>query len=173
MFPSCARQWRARQSHISRFLQKNPTSLGQNIPLFSTHGEDQTLNIWICRSTRFPGRNFEWWGLRSLTWKLGWIFVDSNENVFDMYGASREMLLEFWAVVIILSPISFVRGVSLVQDSDGQESRTSWDLSEKRPTNVGLFQKEPYICWTLSWKIALYLCLWYKSSIFVGRFSKK
>ena len=36
---------------------------------------------------------------------------DSRENVFDLYGDSRENLLELLTVVIILSLISSVRGV--------------------------------------------------------------
>jgi len=41
-------------------------------------------------------------------------FGDSRENVFDMYGDSREGLLEILAVVIISSPISSVRGLICV-----------------------------------------------------------
>ena len=43
-------------------------------------------------------------------WNPVWNFVDSRENVFDMYGDCRENLLEFLAVVIISSPISSVCG---------------------------------------------------------------
>jgi len=35
--------------------------------------------------------------------------MDSLENLFDMYGDSRENLLAIVAVVIIVSPISSVR----------------------------------------------------------------
>jgi len=38
-------------------------------------------------------------------------FGDSHENVFDMYGASREKLWEILAVVMISSPGSSVRGI--------------------------------------------------------------
>ena len=86
-----------------------------------THGAaqrgDQTSNIWISRSTRFSGRSFEWRGLRLLTWKPVWNFGDSRENMFDVYGDSRENLLEILAVVIIWSPISSVRGPSLVKNA--------------------------------------------------------
>jgi len=36
--------------------------------------------------------------------------MDSQENVFGMYGDSRESLLEILEDVIILSPISSVHG---------------------------------------------------------------
>jgi len=59
----------------------------------------------------FPVHSFEWRGLRLLKWKPAWNFGDSRENVFDTYGECRENLLEFLAVVIILSPVSSVRGL--------------------------------------------------------------
>jgi len=40
-------------------------------------------------------------------------FRDSRDNVFDMYGDSRENLLEILAVAINLSTVSSVRGPSL------------------------------------------------------------
>jgi len=45
-----------------------------------------------------------------LEWKLVWNFGDFCENVFDVYGDSRENLLEILAIGIILSPISSVCG---------------------------------------------------------------
>jgi len=51
--------------------------------------------------------SFKLRGLRLLPLKL---FGDSQENVLDMYGDSRENVFENLAVVIILSPISSVRG---------------------------------------------------------------
>ena len=63
--------------------------------------------MWISRSTQFPGRSFECWGLRLLTRNLDW----NRENVFDMYGDSSENLFEIVGVVIILSLISSARGL--------------------------------------------------------------
>jgi len=74
----------------------------------STHGGAQTEIIWILRSNDFLVRFFEWRGLRLHTWKLVLKFRDSLENVFDLYGDSRETLLEILTVVIILSQISAV-----------------------------------------------------------------
>jgi len=71
---------------------------------------EQTSNVWISRSISFPDQSFEWRGLRLLTRKLVWKFGDSRENVFDMYGDSRENCLKFSAVVIVSSPISSLRG---------------------------------------------------------------
>jgi len=53
--------------------------------------------------------------LRLLTRKPDWNVGDSRENVFHMYGDSRENVLEMLAVVIILSPISSVRGTSVCE----------------------------------------------------------
>jgi len=61
----------------------------------TAHGGDQTWKFWISRSTRFSGRSFEWRGLRLLTWKPVWTGGDSRENVFDMYGESREKLWDW------------------------------------------------------------------------------
>jgi len=77
---------------------------------YTAHGGDQTSNIWISRSDSFPVRSFEWRGLRLHTWKRVWNFGDSRQNVFDMYGDSRENLSENLAVVIVLSLMSSVCG---------------------------------------------------------------
>ena len=77
----------------------------------ATHRGDHTSNIWISRYAGFPGHSFEWRRLRFLTWNPVWIFGDLRENVFHMYGDSRENLLEISAVVIISSPISSVCGI--------------------------------------------------------------
>jgi len=61
-------------------------------------------------------RSFEYQGLRLLTWRFVGNFGDSRDNVFDMYGDSRETLLEILAVVIIESLISSVRGMTWVCD---------------------------------------------------------
>ena len=57
------------------------------------------------------GQIFEWRGLCLRNWKLVLNFWDSRENVFDMYGDSRENLLKNFVFVIIWSPISSVRGI--------------------------------------------------------------
>jgi len=82
------------------------TLLKKNLP--TSHGGDHTWKFWIFRSNSFPVRSFECWGLRLLTWNFVWKFEDSPENVFGMYGDSRENSFEIVAVVIILSPISSV-----------------------------------------------------------------
>jgi len=51
----------------------------------STHGGDQTWNVWICRSTGVSGNSFEWKG-------LPFTFC---ENLFEIYWDSCENLL-FW-----------------------------------------------------------------------------
>jgi len=45
----------------------------------TTHGGDQTWNIWISRSIGFPHRSFEWRGLRLLN-------VYATEKSFGMLG---------------------------------------------------------------------------------------
>jgi len=78
-----------------------------NIPLT----EEITLEIYLdLRSNHFLVRSFKWRGLHVQTRRIVRKFRDSRENVFDMYGDSRENLLEILAVVIILSPISSVCG---------------------------------------------------------------
>ena len=76
----------------------------------TAHGRDHALNIWISRSLQKSVRSFVCRGLRLLIWKFAGNFGDSRDNVFDMYGDSRENLLETLAVVIILSTISSIRG---------------------------------------------------------------
>jgi len=68
----------------------------------SSHGGDQTWNIWISRSVNFLDRSFQWWGLRLFKWRICWIFGESCKILFNMYGDSRENLLQILAVVIIL-----------------------------------------------------------------------
>jgi len=63
---------------------------------------------WYSRSISFSDRSFECRALHLLTWKLVWNCGDSRENVFDMYGDSRENLLEILAVVIIRRIISII-----------------------------------------------------------------
>ena len=73
----------------------------------------EEIILTICGSPdhyRNPVRSFECRWLTLLTWKFVGNFGDSRDNVFDMYGDSRENLLEILAVVIIWSTISFVRG---------------------------------------------------------------
>jgi len=96
----------------------------------STHGGDQTWNIWMCRSTWFPGRSCEWRGLRTLTWKLVW-------NV----GDSREKLLENLAIGIILSPISSARGLISRASRSTQRCTTLWIKHVKRDLK---YMKETY-----------------------------
>jgi len=81
-----------------------------SIFIWSTHGGD---NNCMSRLDGVPVNSFEWRGLRLLTRKPVWNFGDSRENVFDMYGDSCENLLTFLAVVIILSLISSVWGLSV------------------------------------------------------------
>jgi len=59
-----------------------------------------------------PGQTFEWRRLCLLMWNPVWNCGDSREIMFDMYGDSRENMLEISAVVSILSPISSVRDMS-------------------------------------------------------------
>jgi len=66
------------------------------------------VSIWMSRSTSFPDRSFEWRGHREFPRKLVWNLGDSREKLFNMYGDSRENLLEILAVVIISSAISSV-----------------------------------------------------------------
>jgi len=67
--------------------------------------------------------------------------------VFDVYEASREMLLDILAVVIILSPISSVRGVYirphfcrafLHKGPSKLASKDCWIVASKR---------EVVVCW--------------------------
>jgi len=51
----------------------------------TSHGGHRTWNIWISRSTRFPGRSFEWRGLCLFTGKLVWKWGDLRENVFSSH----------------------------------------------------------------------------------------
>jgi len=67
----------------------------------TAHWGDQTENIWISRSTRFPGRSFGWREPNLLRWNLDWNCRDSRENMFDAYGDSSENLLEMLVVVMI------------------------------------------------------------------------
>jgi len=60
------------------------------------------------RSTRFPDESFEWRRLHLLIWKLVGNFRDTRQNLVDMYGDSRENMLENLAFGIVLSPISSV-----------------------------------------------------------------
>ena len=78
---------------------------------------------------RNPVGSFECRGLRLLNWKYVGNFGDSRDNVFDMDGDSRENLLEILAVVIIVSPISSVRGTL-----------------EHTSEHIFLFSFSPY-CW--------------------------
>jgi len=63
---------------------------------------------------RNPIRSFECQGLRLLTWKFVGNLGESRDIVIDMYGDSRENLLEIMAVVIILSTISSSRGYTVL-----------------------------------------------------------
>jgi len=67
----------------------------------TAHERDQTNfeAIWVSKSVSFPDRSFEWRALSLLTWKLIWNFVDTHEIMVDMYGDSRENLLEILAAV--------------------------------------------------------------------------
>jgi len=87
---------------------------------YTANGGDQTSNIWISRSIGFFDRTFEWRGLRLLNWKSVSNFGDSHENVFDMYGDPRENLFNILAVVIIVSPISFVCGLCHISSTNVQ-----------------------------------------------------
>jgi len=78
----------------------------------TTHGGDQTWNICISRSNGLIVRSFEWRGLSLHTWKLVWTFGGSRENVFDMYGDSRENLLEISTAYFFWSLISSVCGMT-------------------------------------------------------------
>jgi len=49
---------------------------------------------------------------RWLPWKLVWNLGHSSENLFDLYGDSSDKMFELLAVVVILSLISSVRGVT-------------------------------------------------------------
>jgi len=95
-------------TYQTRFLGKPLEGFRGAVPL----SEETRLKIFgspdLCG---FSGHSFEWWGLRVLTWKPVCNFGVSRENVFDMYGDSREIMLEILAVVIILSLIFSVRGV--------------------------------------------------------------
>jgi len=53
-------------------------------------------------------------GFRLHTWKRVRKFRDSRENAFDMYGDSRENLLEILAGVTIWNPTSSVSGMHLL-----------------------------------------------------------
>jgi len=83
-----------------------------------THRGDPTWNICISRSNDLIVRSFEWRGLRLHTWKLVWKVGDSRENAFDMYGDSRENLLEILTIVMIACPIFSVCGFDLLNDDN-------------------------------------------------------
>ena len=83
-----------------------------------THRGDPTWNICISRSNDLIVRSFEWRGLRLHTWKLVWNIGDSRENAFDMYGDSRENLLEILTIVMIACPIFSVCGFDLLNDDN-------------------------------------------------------
>jgi len=68
----------------------------------STHGGDQTWNIFISRSIDFPNRSFEWRGLRLLNWKSVWNLGHSREYVFDLYGIP-------WKLVEYVGSRNFVK----------------------------------------------------------------
>jgi len=51
-------------------------------------------------SWSLPGHSFKWRGLLLLTWNPVYSFEDSRENDYDMYGDSRENMLEVLAVVM-------------------------------------------------------------------------
>jgi len=46
--------------------------------------------------------------------KLVYFCVNSRENLFEMYGDTRELFFVIWEVVMFSSPISFVRGLQCV-----------------------------------------------------------
>jgi len=81
----------------------------------SAHGGDPTSNIWISRFLfsdvsvllidHLSDGDSVYSGKTSFRF-----FGESRENLVDMYGDSRENSLENFAVVIILSTISSVRG---------------------------------------------------------------
>ena len=98
----------AKQStHFARaLLPKRPKALTEEIRLEIFASADLP-DYWV---HLLRDASSEWRILRLLMWKLVWNVGDSRDNVFDIYGASREKLLEILAVVIILSPISSVRG---------------------------------------------------------------
>jgi len=52
----------------------------------TTHGGDQTLNIWISRTVGFPDRSLEWQGLRSLNWKSFGILGTPVKTFFNCVG---------------------------------------------------------------------------------------
>ena len=58
----------------------------------TAHSGDQTGNIWISRSARFPGRSFGWREPNLLRWNLDWNCGQSRENVFDA------CLMRVWCV---------------------------------------------------------------------------
>jgi len=52
------------------------------VPSHSTHGGDQTENIWISRFAGFPGVLLHWWGT-----------VYSRENLFEILGTPEKTCL--------------------------------------------------------------------------------
>jgi len=103
--------WRSHVAHLNKkALDPKWKILNESCHTYETAlGGDQTSNIWISRSIRFPDKYFEWWGLQvnpclniwGLPWRRVWL---------DMYRDSRENVLDILVVVIIWSPISSVRG---------------------------------------------------------------